>query len=175
MKTNTIIMLVVVLLVTSCATKPKVKTYYRATPNISHSVSTSYAGLVDVYSSTNLTAWTYVNTTSPNYPSISVDMSQPQTFFRGLVSGISLAVSWNSVNDTNVAGYNIYVSTNQNSFTIKYPVLGGNTTNTEIMVESLNQASVIYVAATSFNNAGWESAKCTPIAFNIPAPILSLQ
>lgn len=130
-------------------------------------------GSVDIYSSVDLSTWEYLDTLPYTNSSMSVDMSQSQVFYRGQVSGISLNVFWDYSSDTNVTGYFIYTGSAPNQFTCKYDV--GLVTNAEIFVQSSNVAAVIYLAATSYNSAGWESDFSPVISMTPSVPVLNIE
>lgn len=83
----------------------------------------------------------------------------------------SVALSWNPSALTNVVGYKIYVGTTSQSY---YTNLNaGSLTN--INLGGLNSGTTYYVAASTYDASGTESALSSEISFQIPpdAAVLS--
>ena len=174
MKTKLTILAVLALLMTGCvSTTHKAKLTFR--DNLSfHTLTVIHnPGTVDIYCSTNLVQWSYLNTVSYTNSSMSVSMDQPNLFFQGEVSSATYNIMWNPSTDTNVVGFNIYVGPSINQFNNKFTAMGEYTTNTIVTI--LSPTSQLYFAATAFNNAGWESSYSTPVEVNVTNPVINLQ
>ena len=86
---------------------------------------------------------------------------------------ISLNVMWNATPDTNVAGYKVYYGTVSRQYT--NAIVAGNATNCSI--SGVEPGNTYYIAATSYNAAGWESDYSPEISFTVPvvnAPLVSI-
>lgn len=160
----------------TAAKAPVVRTLLSA-PQVMQGTATLSAannpGAVDIYSSADLANWEYEGTLPETNSVMSVDAGQSQAFYRGQVSGISMNVLWHASGDTNVAGYLIYTGPASGQYTESYNV--GLVTNAQIFIGSSNVAPVIYLTATSYNAAGWQSSYAPEISLTPTVPVLNLQ
>jgi len=78
--------------------------------------------------------------------------------------GTSLDVRWDASTDTNVMGYKVYCGTVSQQYT--NVIVAGNTNS--IVIGGAQPGITYYIAATSYNNAGWESAYSSEISFTVP-------
>ena len=76
----------------------------------------------------------------------------------------SFTVLWGAVPNTNVLGYKIYYGTVSQQYT--NVVVAGNVTN--IPISGIVPGNTYYIAATSYNAAGWESAYSPEISYTVP-------
>ena len=74
-------------------------------------------GTVDIYDSTDLENWSYVDTVPETNSLLLVDDRQTFDFYRGQVSGIAMNILWSASPSTNVTGYFIYTGPSPNQFT----------------------------------------------------------
>ena len=76
----------------------------------------------------------------------------------------SLNVMWNASTDTNVVGYKVYYGTS--SLQYSNVIVVGNATNAYI--SGIKAGTTYYIAATSYNAVGWESAYSPEISYTAP-------
>ncbi|MBI4267505.1 MAG: fibronectin type III domain-containing protein [Chloroflexi bacterium] len=107
-----------------------------------------------------------INYTAQWTPPLTVSVAQPPATPSGLsaeavVTGGAITVSWTANTESDLAGYNLYRSTDDVSYTLAATVVAPATTYT---VTGLTDGQLYYFQIAAFNSAGYESTISASVA-----------